>query len=88
MTKSSFHLEAQAEAQISAEERAGGMPKTMSMSAAGLKRLEDRKLKDAQEVAAGKRDPRSLFLFDADQVKDLKMSPNPSSEFSKDGEGW
>jgi len=58
------------------------------MSAAGLKRLEERKLKDAEEVAAGTRDPRSLFLFDADQVKGMTFSEGPDSEFKREGEGW
>lgn len=88
MTIRSVIEEAQAEVQISAEEHGGSMPRTMSMSGAGLKRLQDRKLKDAQEVAAGVRDPRSLLLFQTDPVKDMTLMGNPTSEFRREGEGW
>lgn len=88
MTSKIAIQQAQAEAQFSAEERAGVMPRTMSMSTAGLKRLEARQRKDAQEVASSIRSPRSLCMFMADQVRDLTLTQNPSSEFNREGVGW
>lgn len=80
--------EAQAEARMSAEEHAGSMPRTMSMSAAGLKRLQDLELKYVQEVGAGVRDPRSLHPLQADPVKEMTLMENPTSEFRREGERW
>jgi hypothetical protein len=54
----------------------------------GLSMLKDRQRKDAEEVAAGLRDPRSLMVVRKGDLKGVRFSPNPASKFSGKGEGW
>jgi hypothetical protein len=54
----------------------------------GLTMLKERQRKDAEEVAAGLRDPRSLMVVGKGDMKGFRFTPNPASKFSVDGEGW
>ena len=54
----------------------------------GLQMLKDRQRKDAEEVAAGLRDPRTLLAVQKGDMDGATFTPNPKSEFNKSGEGW
>lgn len=55
---------------------------------AGLRVLKERQRKDAEEVATGKRSPRSLLALKEGDLKKYQFTQNPSSEFSRSGEDW
>lgn len=89
MTKWTRHQqEAQAETEISDAERVGEMGMTMSGSIKLQKKIEASQRKQAEEVAAGRRDPRSLFLFPKGYFDKVTLEENPESEFSRPGKGW
>jgi len=54
----------------------------------GLPMLKARKRKDTQEVVAGKRSARSLWVVGKGDLKGATFTLNPESEFSRKGEGW
>lgn len=54
----------------------------------GLPMLKARKRKAAQEVEAGLRSARSLWVVGEGDLKGATFTPNPASEFSRNGEGW
>ncbi len=54
----------------------------------GLTMLKERQRKDAEEVAAGQRDPRSLMVVGKGDLKGVRFTQNPASKFSVKGEGW
>lgn len=54
----------------------------------GLPMLKARKRKAAQEVEAGLRSARSLWVVGEGDLKGATFTPNPESEFSRNGEGW
>ena len=54
----------------------------------GLSLLKERQHKDAEEVAAGLRSARSLLMFQKDDLKGYRFTPNPASEFARGGDGW
>lgn len=54
----------------------------------GLPMLKARKRKNAQEVEAGLRSARSLWVVGKGDLKGATFTPNPASEFSRKGEGW
>jgi hypothetical protein len=54
----------------------------------GLTMLKERQRKDAEEVAAGLRDPRSLMVVGKGDLKGVRFTPNPASKYSVKGEGW
>lgn len=49
--------------------------------------LKERQRKDAENVAAGQRSPRSLLMFQKGDLKDYRFTQNPDSEFERGGEG-
>ena len=50
--------------------------------------LRERHRKDAEDVAAGRRSARSLFMFQKGDLDGIQLTQNPESEFERDGEGW
>jgi hypothetical protein len=54
----------------------------------GLPMLKERQRKDAEDVAAGRRSARSLLMFQKDDLKGYRFTPNPASEFERSGDGW
>jgi hypothetical protein len=54
----------------------------------GLPMLKARKRKNAKEVVAGLRSARSLWVVGEGDLKGATFTPNPASEFSRNGEGW
>ena len=52
------------------------------------KLLRERHRRDAYEVAIGKRSARSLLMFQKGDLKGIRLTPNPESEYEQDGEGW
>lgn len=54
----------------------------------GLPMLRERQRKDAEDVAAGRRSARSLLMFQKDDLKGYRFTPNPASEFERSGDGW
>lgn len=54
----------------------------------GLPMLKARKRKDAEEVVAGLRSARSLWVVGKGDLKGTAFTLNPESEFSRKGEGW
>lgn len=44
--------------------------------------------KDAEDVAAGRRSARSLLMFQKSDLKGFRSTPNPASEFERNGDGW
>lgn len=54
----------------------------------GLPMLKARKRKDAEEVVAGLRSARSLWVVGKGDLKGTTFTLNPESEFSRKGEGW
>lgn len=54
----------------------------------GLLMLKEHHRKNAEDVAAGRKSARSLLMFQKDDLKGYRFTPNPASEFEKDGEGW
>ena len=54
----------------------------------GLPMLKERQRQDANEVAAGRRSARSLLMFQKDDLKGYRLTPNPASEFDRSGDGW
>jgi 3' exoribonuclease, RNase T-like len=54
----------------------------------GLPMLKARQRKDAEEVKAGRRDPRSLLAVGKGDLKGASFTLNPESEFKCDGRGW
>lgn len=54
----------------------------------GLPMLKARQRKDAEEVQAGHRDPRSLLAVGKGDLKGARFTLNPKSEFKWDGGSW
>lgn len=54
----------------------------------GSPMLKERQRKDAEEVAAGRRSPRSLLVVGKGDLKDAIFTGNPKSEFADVGFGW
>lgn len=52
------------------------------------RRWELQKIKDAEDVKAGRRTARSLWAFPRGYFKDATFTLNPDSEFNKPGTGW
>ena len=50
--------------------------------------LKARKRKDAEEVQAGHRDPRSLLVVGKGDLKEASFTLNPKSEFKWNGGEW
>lgn len=50
--------------------------------------LKERKHKDEEEIAAGRRSPRSLLMFSREDLKKFTFTPSPASEFERNGTGW
>lgn len=54
----------------------------------GLAMLKERQIKDAQEVASGKRSARSLMVVAKGDMKGFRFTQNPASRFAVAGTGW
>ncbi len=54
----------------------------------GLPMLKARHRKDAEEIAAGLRSPRSLWMIQKGDLDGAVITPNPASEFNRKGDGW
>ena len=54
----------------------------------GLAMLKERQIKDAQEVATGKRSARSLMVVGEGDLKGFRFTQNPASKFAIAGTGW
>lgn len=54
----------------------------------GLLMLKERQRKDEEEIAAGLRDPRSLWVVGKGDLKGVTFTRNPASKFSIPGTGW
>jgi hypothetical protein len=54
----------------------------------GLAMLKERQRKDAEEVAAGLRDPRSLWVVQKGDLKGFTFAENPKSKYAIPGVGW
>ncbi len=54
----------------------------------GLLMLKERRRKDAEEVAAGLRNPRSLWVVGKGDLKGFRFTQNPASKFATPGSGW
>lgn len=54
----------------------------------GLAMLKERQIKDAQEVASGKRSARSLWVVGKGDLKGFTFTQNPSSKYAVAGTGW
>lgn len=54
----------------------------------GLWMLKEHQRKDAEEVAAGLRDPRSLWVVGKGDLKGFRFTQNPASKFATPGSGW
>jgi hypothetical protein len=54
----------------------------------GLAMLKERQIKDAQEVASGKRSARSLMVVGKGDLKGFRFTQNPASKFAVAGTGW
>ena len=50
--------------------------------------LRERHRKYAEDVAAGRRSPRSLLMFQKGDLKGYTLTRNPESEFERCGDGW
>ncbi len=53
-----------------------------------LPMLKERQRKNAEEVASGLRDPRSLLALPKGAMKGARVTPNPASAYSQPGEVW
>lgn len=54
----------------------------------GLEILKEYHQKVAEEVSAGRRSARSLFMFPKGYLNDFTFESNPESEFERAGQGW
>lgn len=54
----------------------------------GLQLLKETQRRDADDVAAGRRAARSLWVLQKGDLDDFTFTPNPNSEFDRPGEGW
>ncbi|MDM4768309.1 HAD domain-containing protein [Pelomonas sp. SE-A7] len=54
----------------------------------GLQLLKDVQRKDAEDVAAGRRQARSLWVVQPGDLEGYTFTSNPNSEFDKPGNGW
>ena len=54
----------------------------------GLTMLKERQRKDAEEVAAGLRSARSLWVVGKGDLKGARFTLNPESEFAVNGVTW
>lgn len=53
-----------------------------------LQILQEQKRKDAEDVAAGRRNALSLWAFQPGDLKGYTFTPSSTSEHDKPGEGW